>query len=114
MQKVVVVQPAILVQVKVLNHRLKIVGLEFSEAVFSLEQRERVSIDETIVLSVDSLKRRIRLKVSHGCQNLPDFFDRNLLLSTVNKDFFEFKSGFVSKHLSSIDVSENSGLLTFY
>jgi hypothetical protein len=45
---------------------------------------------------------------------LPDFFDRNLLLSAVNKDFFEFNSGFVSKHLSSIDVSQNSGLLTVY
>jgi hypothetical protein len=60
---------------------------QLSEAIFSLKVGESLGIDATVVVTIDTSESCVWLKVSHSCQNLPYFFNRNLLLSVVTEDF---------------------------
>jgi len=84
-----IVESLVAIEVKVVDHLLKVFRLQLTEAILSLEICQRLRIDEASVLAINSLERCVRLKVSHCRQNLPDLLYRYLLLCMVDEDLLQ-------------------------
>ena len=91
LQEVVVVEQIIPIQVEILNHLLEIFRLKLAVAVLSLELGQRCCIDVSSVLSINTLEGCVWFEVSHRREYLPQPLNRDLLLSRVYKQFFDFQ-----------------------
>ena len=65
-----VVEVAVAIEVKVVDKLAEIFGFQFSVAIFALVLAKVCRANKPFVLAVDTFKRRVGFKVSHGSQNL--------------------------------------------
>ena len=93
-----IIQQFISIQIKVLEELLEVGRLQFSVAVLSLELSELCCINVARVVPINPFEGSVGLKVSHGCQNLSESLNSDLLLRMVNKDLLHFQLAFVSEH----------------
>ena len=85
-----IVELTIPIQIKIANGIAEILGHHFSEAVFPLELSELLSINDTSISSINSFESSVGFKISHCCQDLPQFLDCYLLFSVIDKNLFDF------------------------
>ena len=81
LQEVMIIEPSISVQVKVVDEKNEVFWRHLSVAIFSLKLAQFLGSDEAGRVSIDSLEGGIRLKISDSGQNLSHFFDGQLLIS---------------------------------
>ena len=91
LQKVVVIQLSIAIQIKVVNHLPKVFRLQFSVPIFSLELGQFIGTYQAIAGAIDSSESSIWLKVSHRCKYLPELLDLDLLIRIVHQYLFDFQ-----------------------
>ena len=98
LEEVVVVEQLVAIQVEVLDELLEVRRPQLAVAILSLELGKRVRIDVTRALAVDSLEGRVGFEVAHGCEDLAQALDGDLLLCVVNEHLLDFELGLVAKH----------------
>lgn len=90
MQKVVVVEQLITVEVEVFYHLFEVRAFQFTVAVLSLILGERFSVNISRIVAVNTLECSVWLEVAHSCKYLPESLNNNLLLCIIDKDLFHF------------------------
>ena len=91
LKKVMVIEPAITVEVKVIDHEYEVFWRYLSVPVLPFELAKFFGADETRCVSIKSFESSVRLKISYSCQYLAHFLYCKLLICYEKQKLLQFK-----------------------
>jgi hypothetical protein len=91
LEEIVVIELAITVKVKVVDHENEVLRRDLTVSVLPLKLTQLLGANKARCVSIESLESSVGLEVPDCRKNLSHFFDSQLLVSDKEQQLFQFQ-----------------------